>query len=65
MFQAHNDYMRRARHPHAEDLAYYLNLRTELESVFAPTGLVPRSWENYRPLWYSRFAGGTMPGPRV
>jgi hypothetical protein len=65
VFQAHNDYMRRARHPHAENLAYYLNLRTELETVFAPTGLTPRSWENYRPLWYSQFAGTPLPGPRV
>jgi hypothetical protein len=65
VFQAHNDYMRRARHPHAEDLSYYLNLRSELESVFAPTGLMPKSWENYRPLWYSEFAGAPLPGPRV
>lgn len=65
VFQAHNDYMRRARHPQAEGLGYYLDLRAALESVFAPTGLVPRSWENYRPLWYSEYAGAPMPGPRV
>jgi hypothetical protein len=65
VYQAHNDYMRRARHPQAEQLGYYLSLRTELESVFAPTGLAPRSWENYRPLWYSRFANRPMAGPRV
>ncbi|MGH3871664.1 MAG: hypothetical protein ACRDSR_09145 [Pseudonocardiaceae bacterium] len=65
VFQAHNDYMRRARHPQAENLSYYLDLRAALETVFAPTGLVPRSWENYRPLWYSRYAGALLPGPRV
>jgi hypothetical protein len=65
VFQAHNDYMRRARHPGAEDLSYYLDLRADLESVFAPTGLGPKSWENYRPLWYSEFAGAPVPGPRV
>jgi hypothetical protein len=65
VFQAHNDYMRRARHPEAEDLSYYLNLRADLEAVFAPTGLIPRSWENYRPLWYSEFADHPVPGPRV
>jgi hypothetical protein len=65
VYQAHNDYMRRARHRDAEDLGYYLNLRTALETVFAPTGLVPRSWENYRPLWYSRFGDGPVEGPRV
>ncbi|MGI5401431.1 hypothetical protein ACQEVG_18705 [Streptomyces sp. CA-135486] len=65
VYQAHNDYMRRARHREAEDLSYYMKLRTELEAVFAPTGLAPRSWENYRPLWYSRFADRPVEGPRV
>lgn len=65
VYQAHNDYMRSARNPEAANLSYYLRLRKELESVFAPLGLVPRSWENYRPLWYSRFAHGPVAGPRV
>jgi hypothetical protein len=65
VFQAHNDYMRRTRHPQAEDLSYYLDLRASLETVFAPTGLAPRSWENYRPLWYVEYAGAPLPGPRV
>jgi len=65
VFQAHNDYMRQARHPHAENLSYYLSLRSQLESVFAPTGLIPKSWENYRPLWYSTFGDAPVPGPRV
>jgi hypothetical protein len=65
VYQAHNDYMRSARNPGAADLNYYLRLRNELESAFAPTGLVPRSWENYRPLWYSTFAQGPVTGPRV
>lgn len=65
VYQAHNDYMRRARHRDAEDLSYFLRLRGELETVFEPTGLAPRSWENYRPLWYSRFADRPVAGPRV
>ncbi|MFC4999316.1 hypothetical protein ACFPIJ_15885 [Dactylosporangium cerinum] len=65
VYQAHNDYMRRARHRDAEDLRYFLRLRGELEAVFAPTGLAPRSWENYRPLWYSSFNGRPVAGPRV
>jgi len=65
VYQAHNDYMRRARHRQAEDLGYYLDLRSELEGVFAPTGLAPRSWENYRPLWYSVYGGRPVAGPRV
>src|SRR5579875_2733904 len=65
VYQAHNDYMRSARNPEAADLRYYLRLRNELESAFAPTGLTPRSWENYRPLWYSTFADRPVMGPRV
>lgn len=65
VYQAHNDYMRSARNPEAADLSYYLRLRNDLESVFAPTGLAPRSWENYRPLWYSTFAHGPVAGPRI
>lgn len=65
VFQAHNEYMRRNRHPQAEDLNYYLDLRLALEEVFAPTGLAPNSWENYRPLWYSKFVGAPVSGPRI
>jgi hypothetical protein len=65
VFQAHNDYMRKARHREAEDLGYYLRLRSDLAEIFAPTGLSPRSWENYRPLWYSEFGGTPLPGPRI
>ncbi len=65
VYQAHNDYMRRARHRQAEDLSYYLDLRSDLETLFVPMGLAPRSWENYRPLWYSIYAGKPVAGPRV
>lgn len=65
VFQAHNDYMRRARNRAAADLRYYLELRRAVEAPYAERGLAPRSWENYRPLWYSTFAGSPVAGPRV
>lgn len=65
VFQAHNDYMRAARNPEAESLDFYLRVRQEVESDFASRGLAPKSWENYRPLWYSSFAGQPVEGPRV
>ncbi|WP_432832890.1 hypothetical protein [Dactylosporangium sp. CA-092794] len=65
VFQAHNQYMRAARDAQAEPLEYYLQVRTEVEGAFAGRGLAPRSWENYRPLWYSSYAGGPVSGPRV
>jgi hypothetical protein len=57
--------MRRFRAPEANDLGYYLQLRNETEDRFAARGLAPRSWENYRPLWYSTFAGKPLRGPRI
>lgn len=65
VFQAHNAYMRSARTPAAASVDYFLTIRQEIEPAFARRGLAPRSWENYRPLWYSRFAGRAVEGPRV
>jgi len=65
VFQAHNSYMRAAAAAEATDLRYYLRVRQAVEPLMAARGLKPTSWENYRPLWYSSFAGGPVPGPRV
>jgi hypothetical protein len=65
VFQAHNAYMRSARTPAAESVEYFLTIRRKVEYEFASRDLAPRSWENYRPLWYSRFAGQPVEGPRV
>jgi hypothetical protein len=65
VYQAHNDYMRRYRDPEAEDVGYFLRLRRAIEGHYAARGVAPRSWENYRPLWYSEFAGAAVTGPRV
>lgn len=65
VYQAHNDYMRRTRSRDATSLGYYLKLRQAVEPAFAKVGLAPASWENYRPLWYGRFWGESVCGPRV
>lgn len=65
VFQAHNAYMRAARNPEAEPIDFYLRVRQEVESDFASRKVAPKSWENYRPLWYSLFAGQPVEGPRV
>ena len=39
----------------ANRLEYYLRVRKEMEKLFMSTDLRPRSWENYRPLWYTKF----------
>lgn len=65
VYQAHNDYMRRARNPEAADIRYYLDIRAAIEGPLAQRGLVPRSWDNYRPLWYSAFGDQPVAGPRI
>jgi hypothetical protein len=65
VFQAHNSYMRAARSADADDLRYYLQVRQAVEPLMVARGLRPISWENYRPLWYSSFAGAPVLGPRV
>lgn len=39
----------------AKDFRYYLKARKFFEEAFAPTTLKPRSWENYRSLYYTSF----------
>jgi hypothetical protein len=65
VFQAHNDYMRRYRNSEAESLNYYVELRRKVEPAFASRGLRPKSWENYRPLWYTKFDDYEVEGPRI
>ncbi len=65
VFQAHTRFMESLRTPAAGELEFYLQARRELEKVFAPLGLRPESWRNYRPLWYFEYAGTPLAGPRI
>lgn len=62
VYQAHNSIMAGLRVPGADDLEFYLRARREIERIVGPTGLRPRAWECYRPLWYFTFAGETLVG---
>lgn len=65
VFQAHNAFMRSARSPDAGQVEYHVRLREAIEAEYGSRDLAPRSWENYRPLWYSEFCGNPVAGPRV
>ena len=41
----------------AEDVEYYLKARKILEDIFKDTGLRPRTWENYRSVFYTSYLG--------
>jgi hypothetical protein len=44
-----------AMNPDARKLAYYAKARKLIEGVMDDTELLPRPWENFRPLWYETF----------
>lgn len=48
-----------------ERLDFFLEARSLLEQIFAPTGLRPVPWRNYRGLWYRQHAGEPLEGPLV
>lgn len=58
------------RHTDASEFGYYLETRLFLEQAFHGTNLLPRSWENYRGLWYLRYkdivlSDARMPWPKL
>lgn len=65
IFQAHNEFMEHYRAPGATDIGYYLNARNQIEDIFRSSNLRPKSWENYRPLWYYEFGGQPFISARI
>lgn len=65
IFQAHNELMRSHRAPRAGTLEWFLELRRVVEPNLSAQGVRPRPYENYRGLWYTRFAGEPIPKPRI
>lgn len=49
----------------ADRLDFFLQARTMLERIFAPTSLVPEPWRCYRGLWYREYSGDPLPGPWI
>jgi len=65
VYQAHNAYMKRFANSQTAALRYFLEVRTAIENRYLERGFAPKSWENYRPLWYKEFSGKPVEGPRV
>jgi hypothetical protein len=62
VYQAHNQIMAGLRADGAERLEFYLQARAVLEELMGSTGLRPKAWEGYRPLWYFGFADEPLTG---
>lgn len=65
IFQPHSAFMDRYVIPGADRMEYYLSMRRMIEDLFKDTDLRPKSWENYRPLWYFSFAGESLDSVRI
>lgn len=65
VFQPHTELMEVFVAAGATEIEYYLAMRRELERLFVDTPLRPRSWENYRPLWYFTFADEPLSSVRI
>jgi len=65
VFQPHTMEQRKLLVQEARSLDYFLDIRKEMERIFGPTGYRPRTWGNYRCLWYLKFANEKLEGSRL
>ncbi|MEM5855711.1 MAG: hypothetical protein QW472_05360 [Candidatus Aenigmatarchaeota archaeon] len=65
IFQPHWEEQKKLRVLDAENIEYYIKVRKEIEKMFITTSLRPRSWENYRGLWYFTFGNEKLGGIRI
>jgi hypothetical protein len=66
VFQPHNrPDQTPLRHRDAGRMEYYLDSRKYIESLFGGRAERPRTWENYRSLWYTSFADSILAGIRT
>ena len=62
IFQPHSEAQGKLLTPEAKSLEYFLAIREELEKLFIEAKIgKPRTWENYRRLWYLKFGGTDLP----
>ncbi|MEU4378486.1 radical SAM protein [Micromonospora echinofusca] len=65
IFQPHSPFMDMYVTPGGQQMDYYLSMRKQIERLFHDSGLRPKPWENYRPLWYFTFADEQITGARI
>lgn len=65
IFQPHDNFQLSLRTPEADNLEYFLNARKSIEGMFNSDDFRPRTWGNYRSLWYLKYGDVTLGGERV
>lgn len=61
IYQIQNNDQAKILNDEARDLEYYLLARKSLEEIFHGSGIKPKRWENYRPLWYDYYENQKVP----
>lgn len=65
VFQPHNREQLALRAPEAANLEYFLEARNSIENIFSSKDFRPRTWGNYRSLWYLKYGNVLLTGERV
>lgn len=65
LFQPHTLHQKKLLHPEALNLDYFLDARKDLEKLFVPFKFIPRTWGNYRCLWYLKFGETCLRDSRI
>lgn len=65
IIQIHKYHSREILAVQAHDLEYFLKARKIIERMFVQTKMRPRVWEDYRSLWYLKFADEELTGVRT
>jgi hypothetical protein len=65
VFQPHDAHQLSLQVPEATNLDYFLKLRKFMESTFDPDVFKPRTWGNYRSLWYLKYGDSVLRGERL
>ena len=61
IYQIQNNDQAKILNDEARDLEYYILARKTLEEMFHGSGIKPKRWENYRPLWYDYYENQRVP----
>lgn len=65
IFQPHTPHQKKMLDSNALRLEYFLNARKRLEKIFRNKNYKPRTWGNYRCLWYLKFGKEQLLGSRL
>lgn len=65
IFQPHNLLQRTLLTTEAEGLEYFLKARKSIKKIFERRGFRPRTWGNYRSLWYLKMDDDILRGERL